>query len=102
VLPVPVVGAVTAILQVLAFGGVVGQLDRAVIGGHGLLASPELVEQVRPRRPGLLEAAGALTGVPRNGIEGDEPGRGAVDLGGDGCERDTADDRTAPSSSPGR
>ncbi len=27
------VGAVTALLQVLAFGGVVSQIDRAVVGG---------------------------------------------------------------------
>ncbi|MCW2943781.1 MAG: hypothetical protein JWR24_498, partial [Actinoallomurus sp.] len=33
------VGAVTAVLQVLAFGGVVGQGDRAFIGRHGFLAT---------------------------------------------------------------
>ncbi len=36
--------AVTAVLQLLAFGGVVG--DRAFIGRHGFLATAELVEQV--------------------------------------------------------
>ncbi len=57
------VGAATAVLQVLAFGGVVGQIDRAVVGGYGFLASSELVEQVRAGGSGRLEAAGMLTGV---------------------------------------
>ena len=54
------VDAVTAVLQVLAFGGVVSQIDRAVIGGYGFLAASELVEQVRAGGSGGLEAAGVL------------------------------------------
>jgi len=56
-------GVVTAMLQVLAFGGVVGQVDRAVVGGYGLLDVAELVEQVCPDRPGRLEATGLRTGI---------------------------------------
>ena len=37
----PVVDTATAVLQVLAFSDVVGQVDRAFIGGHRFLASPE-------------------------------------------------------------
>jgi hypothetical protein len=48
----PVVGTVTAVLQVLAFSDVVGQVDRAFVGGHRFLASPELVKQVRARGSG--------------------------------------------------
>jgi hypothetical protein len=40
-------GQVTAVFQVLAFGGVVGQADRAFISRDGLLFSPEPVQQMR-------------------------------------------------------
>ena len=87
------VDAVTAVLQVLAFGGVVSQIDRAVEGGCGFLAASELVEQVRARGSGGLEAAGVLAGVLEQGVERGETGCGALDLGGDGGERDAAAER---------
>ena len=80
-------------LQVLAFGRVVGQVDRAVVGGYGFLASSELVEQVRAGGSGRLEAAGVLAGVLEQGVEGGQPGGGALHLGGDGGECDTAAER---------
>ena len=55
-------GAVTAVFQVLAFGGVVGQADRAFIRRDGLSFSSEPVQQVRTDRFGRLETAGLLTG----------------------------------------
>ncbi len=87
------VGAVTPVLQVLAFGGVMGQIDRAVVGGYGFPASSELVEQVRAGGSGRLEAAGVLAGVLEQGVERGETGCGALDLGGDGGERDTTAER---------
>src|ERR1022692_4739979 len=56
-------GAVTAVFQVLAFGGVVGQADRAFISRDGLLFSSEPVQQVRTGGFGRLEAAGGGHGV---------------------------------------
>ncbi len=76
------VGAVTPVLQVLAFGGVVGQIDRAIVGGYGFLASPELVEQVRGGGSGRLEAAGVLAGLLEQGVERGETGCGTLDLCG--------------------
>lgn len=55
-------GAVTAVFQVLALGGVVGQADRAFIRRDGLFFSSEPVQQVRTGGFGRLEAAGVLTG----------------------------------------
>jgi hypothetical protein len=63
------------VLQIPAFGGVVGQIDRAVVGDHGFLASSELVEQVRAGGPGRLEAAGVLSGVLELGVERGETGK---------------------------
>jgi hypothetical protein len=71
----PVAGTVTAVLQVLAFSDVVGQVDRAFIGGHRFLVSPELVKQVHTRGPGRLEAAGVLAGLF------DQIGAGRVPVG---------------------
>jgi hypothetical protein len=87
------VGAVTPVLQVLAFGGVMGQIDRAVVGGYGFLSSSELVEQVRAGGSGGLEAAGVLAGALEQGVERGQAGGGALDLGGDGGERGTAAER---------
>ena len=87
------VGAVTAVLQVLALGGVVSQIDRAVVCGYGFLAASEPVEQVRAGGSGGLEAAGLLAGVLEQGVERRETGCGALDLGGDGGERDAAAER---------
>ena len=71
-------------LQVLTFGTVVGQIDRAVVSGYGFLAAPELVEQVCASGPGGLKAACVLVGIVEEGVERGEAGRGALDLGGDG------------------
>ena len=87
-------GVGPALLQVLAFGGVVSQVDRAVESGCGFLAVSEPVEQVRADSSGGLEAAGGLTGVLEQGVKGGETGGGALDLGGDGGERDAAADRS--------
>ena len=70
--------AVTAVFQVLAFGGVVGQADRALISRDGLFRSSEPVQQVRAGGLGRLEAAGVLTGVHHGLANGIDPGPAAV------------------------
>jgi hypothetical protein len=75
--------------QVLAFGGVVGQADRAFISRDGLFCSSEPVHQVRAGGFGRLEAAGVVTGFLQQRIERGQSRRGPVDLGGHGGKGDT-------------
>jgi membrane-associated phospholipid phosphatase len=63
-------GAVTAVFQVLAFGGVMGQADRAFIGRDGLLFPSEPVQQVRTGGSGRLEAGGVWTSPRASGSPG--------------------------------
>jgi hypothetical protein len=85
--------------QVLAFGGVMGQVDRAVVGRHGFFVASELVEQVRAGGPGGLEAAGGLAGIAQHGVKRGEAGRGALDLGGDGGKREAGTEKARPTCS---
>ena len=80
-------------LEVLAFGGVVRQVDRAVVGGDGFLAPPEPAEQVRAGGAGGLEAASPLAGFLEQGVERGQAARRAFDLGDDGGEGDAAAER---------
>jgi hypothetical protein len=87
------VDAVPAIPQVLAFGGVMGQIDRAVVGGYRFLAASEPIEQVGAGGSCRLETAGGRADVFEQVVERGEAGRGALDLGGDGGEGDAAAER---------
>src|ERR1700689_919093 len=91
--PALAAGAVTAVFQVLAFGGVVGQADRAVIRRDGLLFSAEPVKQVRTGGLGRLEAAGVLAGFRKQRVERGQSRRGPLHLGGDGGKGDSAAER---------
>jgi hypothetical protein len=73
-----------ALVEVLAFGGVVGESYRIFVGSRGLLGAAELIEQVRAGGSGWLKAAGRLAALLQQGVERGESGRGTGHLGGDG------------------
>ena len=81
---------VAAVFQVLTFGGVVGQADRAFIGRESLFLPSEPVQQVGAGGLGRLEPVGVLSGFGQQRVERGQSRRGPVDLGGDGGEGDTA------------